>query len=55
MESSLYTEKLVACELEAPVVVYTVIVVIDGEGWLDVSVNTHCSFSIMGELPGRVC
>ena len=30
---------------------YTVSVV----GWLDVGVNTHCSFSIMRELPGRVC
>ena len=24
-------------------------------GWLDVHVNTHCGFSIMGELPGWVC
>jgi len=44
-----------ACGLEAPIVVYTVSAGIDGEGWLDVRVNTHSSFSLMGEDPGRVC
>ena len=34
---------------------YTVSAVINGVGWLDVSFNTHSSFSIMGEEPGRVC
>ena len=42
---------VVACEMEAPMVLYIVSVV----GWLDVHVNTHCGFSIMGELPRWVC
>jgi len=44
-----------ACGLEPPIVVYTVSAGLNGEGWLDVRVNTHSSFSLMGEDPGRVC
>ena len=35
---------VVACEMEAPMVLHILSVV----GWLDVHVNTHCGFSIMG-------
>jgi len=43
-----------ACGFEPPVVVYTVNAGIDGEGLLEVRVNTHSSFSLLGDEPGRV-
>jgi len=44
-----------ACGLEAPVVLYSVNAGLNSEDQLDVRINTHSSFSLVGDEPGRVC